>query len=147
MSDTAGFYVLKQYSDLYCLPAVSSYLPPKATQLCYSKVVQSLIPPSLEKHVEKLKTLFAPFVKTPKPDLLPFFLLSGSQGSGKMTSLKLAAEQMGFHLMAVHSYELFGVSVSAVEAKLDYLFQKASKMGPCILAVTGFEVSVKFARE
>lgn len=59
-----------------------------------------------------------------------------------MASLRVAAEEMGLHLFSVNSYEFYGVGVSAVEAKLGHIFQRAAKIGPCVLAITGFEVTM-----
>lgn len=120
---------------------MSAFLPPRSWQIvCKNGQTISRVPPDLEKNVEELKKLVGIFTTVRKPECLPLFLMTGSPGSGKMNSLQLTAELLGVNLITISAYDISNLGISALEAKLDVIFQSALKRAPCILAFTMLEV-------
>jgi len=82
-----------------------------------------------------------PFNVPERPKCPPVFLMLGPDGSGQVEVIRQSAGFIGFHFLLFHCQDVFGISVSAVETKLDFLFEKCFKMGPCILALDDVQVS------
>lgn len=150
-SNEFGYYVKSENTNISILTKIKHSLPPvykKYISLKYRLGYEiDICPGGLDKYYEKLKNFLELIVNDHDVDLKPMILLTGPKGVGKKTVLNCVALRMGFKLLTLNCFDLFGVELSKLESKLISLTSQIKKLLPCILLVDNIEVSSAYFLE
>ncbi|XP_024401035.1 peroxisomal ATPase PEX6 isoform X2 [Physcomitrium patens] len=125
--------------------AEPSELPPPV--LGFSKWMSSRQPVCLSSpeisappEVQKLKSLFAPCIhpQASRLSLRTAVILHGPTGIGKRTIVKMAAEELGLHVVDVNCFDLLGATENKTATAIADAFETARRYAPAVLLLRRF---------
>ncbi|XP_072162485.1 peroxisomal ATPase PEX6 isoform X1 [Bemisia tabaci] len=145
-SDNSGFLVSNNDTSLSQLHNYHGFLTDASCHKSHHKqdfklVATPPLPKGFKKYFCRILSWCNLFMRNNQNDLclLPFFLVSGANGSGRSTILKSVAKFLGLQYFKTDCLFLQTPTPGYADAQLKNLFSKFSTCAPCLVHFANFE--------